>query len=579
MIGLVLILVGLNLWNDSAPINPTIRSSDNSGTQSSSLSRSFPLPYRNDTHEGNKGNGNENFTSPSNLSTTPNNANSSSKRTISPALQPRSDASKDSIFTVQEVKSAEALSKMESESLSKNLSSALLSKHFPTADQRVRFYMSSWYEPPCDQDELLEIVKYVGSRGNEGSTAANETGEEQKDDSMTQFIPSFSLHRHVQSPQISSSIIFKGAARADTDVVFALDKSALDSCEFNPRPDQKKILESIYCPELRDTLLLPYQNQIGLTNTSKNNELSVVLLAQVGDALSSRAMDDFGKPHGYSAQPTVPHFTKVRLAWDNVTARVSLMKASPRSCSTLQTRRINRGKLEPIIWKMGIKRHYKGVEDVPSEDVPWEEKRDVAVFRGTSTGDFDQKMPARERCRQNQRCRLVLDYHNSSLVDAKFTNILSRSNLPLAIDGIPINGSHLQRYEQLRYKALIFMEGNDVSTGLKWGLYSNSVVMITKPSISSWAMEELLEPYVHYVPLRDDLSDVETQMKWIVEHDREAKEIALRGQLWMHDLLYAEESERDNAAINEEILRRYQTHFRPGIAVKEELLFYPKPLK
>jgi hypothetical protein len=55
MIGLVLILVGLNLWNDSAPINPTIRSSDNSGTQSSSLSRSFPLPYRNDTHEGNKG--------------------------------------------------------------------------------------------------------------------------------------------------------------------------------------------------------------------------------------------------------------------------------------------------------------------------------------------------------------------------------------------------------------------------------------------------------------------------------------------------------------------------------------------
>jgi hypothetical protein len=55
MIGLVLILVGLNLWNDSAPINPTIRSSDNSGTQSSSLSRSFPLPYRNATHEGNKG--------------------------------------------------------------------------------------------------------------------------------------------------------------------------------------------------------------------------------------------------------------------------------------------------------------------------------------------------------------------------------------------------------------------------------------------------------------------------------------------------------------------------------------------
>jgi hypothetical protein len=168
-------------------------------------------------------------------------------------------------------------------------------------------------------------------------------------------------------------------------------------------------------------------------------------------------------------------------------------------------------------------------------------------------------------------------YHNSSYVDAKFTTILDSSKLPPIIDNITISGESLSMEDQLKYKALIFMEGNDVSTGLKWGLYSNSVVMITKPSISSWAMEELLEPYVHYVPLRDDLSDVETQMKWIVEHDREAKEIALRGQLWMHDLLYAEESERDNAAINEEILRRYQTHFRPGIAVKEELLFYPKP--
>ena len=74
-------------------------------------------------------------------------------------------------------------------------------------------------------------------------------------------------------------------------------------------------------------------------------------------------------------------------------------------------------------------------------------------------------------------------------------------------------------------------------------------------------MEELLQPYVHYVPLRPDLSDAEEQMQWIIENDHHAQFIAQMGKKWVHDLLFHEDSARDNELVNREILRRYQMHF------------------
>ena len=48
-------------------------------------------------------------------------------------------------------------------------------------------------------------------------------------------------------------------------------------------------------------------------------------------------------------------------------------------------------------------------------------------------------------------------------------------------------------------------------TTLDW-LSFESVVLMPKPTCTSWAMEELLEPWVHYIPLRDDLSGIEIQV-------------------------------------------------------------------
>lgn len=68
--------------------------------------------------------------------------------------------------------------------------------------------------------------------------------------------------------------------------------------------------------------------------------------------------------------------------------------------------------------------------------------------------------------------------------------------------------------ELLEYKYILSIEGNDVATNLKWALASNSVILMPLPRVESWFAESLLKPYVHFVPVRDDFSDLYTQKKW-----------------------------------------------------------------
>ena len=72
---------------------------------------------------------------------------------------------------------------------------------------------------------------------------------------------------------------------------------------------------------------------------------------------------------------------------------------------------------------------------------------------------------------------------------------------------------------------------------------------------------ELLEPWVHYVPLNKELSDVESKMKWILENEEYARRISERATLWIQDLCFHPHSALDDQLIQEEMVRRYLAHF------------------
>ena len=73
----------------------------------------------------------------------------------------------------------------------------------------------------------------------------------------------------------------------------------------------------------------------------------------------------------------------------------------------------------------------------------------------------------------------------------------------------------------------------------------------------------ILSPLQHYVPLNDQATNVEERMKWVVEHEDEARRISELATLWMEDLVFHPDAQEDDRQIQEEILRRYQAHFLP----------------
>jgi hypothetical protein len=82
-----------------------------------------------------------------------------------------------------------------------------------------------------------------------------------------------------------------------------------------------------------------------------------------------------------------------------------------------------------------------------------------------------------------------------------------------------------KNFDFLKYKFIFSVEGNDVASNLKWILNSNSLCFMQKPTIETWAMEGLLEAGVHYVELKDDLSNLESQYLYYLNNPKKAKSI------------------------------------------------------
>ncbi len=86
--------------------------------------------------------------------------------------------------------------------------------------------------------------------------------------------------------------------------------------------------------------------------------------------------------------------------------------------------------------------------------------------------------------------------------------------------------------DQLRYRYIMAVEGNDVATSLKWIMSSNSVAVMPRPVYETWFMEGCLVPGYHYVEVRDDYSDLLEKIDYYEHHPAEAEAIVQHAHEW-----------------------------------------------
>lgn len=180
---------------------------------------------------------------------------------------------------------------------------------------------------------------------------------------------------------------------------------------------------------------------------------------------------------------------------------------------------------------------------VTKNDIPFNQKKDIVFWRGSATGIHrPENIP--------NRYKLVTGYFNKSKnIDVGYSNLIMYKN---RIDSKYLKNS-VSIAEMLKYKFLISVEGNDVATGLKWQLLSNSVVFMPKPSCTSWLMEDLLIPDFHYVLLKDDFSDLEEKTNWAINNPSKCIEISENASKYMKQFF----NNANEQYIESELVKRY----------------------
>lgn len=162
--------------------------------------------------------------------------------------------------------------------------------------------------------------------------------------------------------------------------------------------------------------------------------------------------------------------------------------------------------------------------------IPWDEKKNVAFFRGTATGCGVLQ-------ENNQRIKLAkvsFDLNDVNILDAGLVSWNYRDKLyqkkmtlinPKKL-GFPLVNK-VSPQEQLKYKYIIHVDGHVAAYRLSRELYSGSVILLVKSenNYSLW-ITPLLKEWEHYVPIKKDLSDLIDKIKWCQSHDKECKNIA-----------------------------------------------------
>jgi hypothetical protein len=161
-----------------------------------------------------------------------------------------------------------------------------------------------------------------------------------------------------------------------------------------------------------------------------------------------------------------------------------------------------------------------------------------AVFRGGSTG-------CGYTVETNMRMRLA--DMESPLIDAAITSkgktIETKSikfdpkyGIGMINSEIKAAPKFLSMVEQSQYKYIIHVDGNVNAYRLLTTMLTGSLILRVMSEYTSW-VDHLLEPNVHYIPIRPDLSDLVKKIEWCKSHDLKASKIANAGYEFARNVL------------------------------------------
>lgn len=181
---------------------------------------------------------------------------------------------------------------------------------------------------------------------------------------------------------------------------------------------------------------------------------------------------------------------------------------------------------------------------------PWSERIPTAVFRGASTG-CGVTIDTNPRLKMAYLSSISPTEKGIKLLDAGITKwnlrprkvmgnpylqLIEPNKLPFW--DIMTNGlvKPLSPEEQANYKYIVNVDGHVNAFRLSLELSMGSVVLLADSKYRVWFRRYLI-PYVHYVPVKEDLSNLFEQIRWCRDNDKQCEDIAKNAKVFYDTFL------------------------------------------
>lgn len=175
----------------------------------------------------------------------------------------------------------------------------------------------------------------------------------------------------------------------------------------------------------------------------------------------------------------------------------------------------------PFIQSVGYKERLQTIDTI---QLPYDKKNNKCIFRGNIAHGrvTNFKYPC-DKQNLNQRQYIKSLYNEKKLHEC----------IDLEDDNMPI-------HDQVQYKYQLLIDGWCTPwDSWIWKLYTDSVLLATDSIWEQWYHKDLI-PWVHFIPINNDFSNLNEMLVWCIAHDDQCREIAMNGKKFVVDNLMFE---------------------------------------
>lgn len=190
----------------------------------------------------------------------------------------------------------------------------------------------------------------------------------------------------------------------------------------------------------------------------------------------------------------------------------------------------------------------------------WGSRSETVLWRGATSGSGSISNPEMTPDHLLPRVQLCLLAKNIPGTDLRITNIAQSKSPNLHRDRLKqaeIRGARLPVEDWAGYKFAIDIDGNTNSFGTMLCRLILGCCVLKVDSAKDWSQWYYgsVKPWVHFIPIQSDLSDLAEKIAWCRQNDQECQRIATDGRAFANSLEYETETklavERINAAFTQ----------------------------